>query len=103
VPLTLDATISRFSARRRTVTVPVTCPRAAVFCEGRLLLRNGRRTAGSRTILVRGSGRTLGVAIPVSRVTAHALSGGLRRLALSLRSRDGAGLTSESTHRVKVR
>ena len=102
-PLTLGAAMSRFSARRRTVTVPVTCPREAVFCEGRFVLRNGRRTAGRRTILVRGSGRSLRVAIPVSRGTARALDGGLRRLSLSLESRDGAGLVSKTTQRVKVR
>ena len=97
------ASSARFSAKRRTVTVPVTCPKAAVFCEGKLLLRNGGRTAGRQTILVRGTGRAMRVSIPVSRATARALGRGLKRLTLAARSLDGAGLASQATRQLKVR
>jgi hypothetical protein len=91
------------ASRRRIVRVRVSCPEGAGLCEGRVRLRTGRLTLGTKSFVLR-EGRSSRLSVKLSRRAFRRVKArSIRRTRVTVFSRDLDGDAAESGRTLRIR
>jgi hypothetical protein len=101
VPAGVSSRSLKVSARKRVVSVPLSCAKANRLCQGTVYLVYGKRTLGRRAFLI-GGGKTTKLNVKLYRSGVKQLRGKRRKVKVNVFSRDAAGMASNSTRTVTL-